>query len=308
MFKRKDWILGVCLGLLFLLAAGRPPANWRAAYQVALTATAIDASGDADSPTPSPTVMPTIASSGLLPQAKLLKLRLPVIGWLSTASREDWWAVAQKPDTWYYCEVDSNDFDPQMRVEVGGQVVTQSDDARPGTVKSTVSWTSGHVAWAYVVVSPAFRTGAYTLACSTGEPSPGATAPPSAEDVFATPSPTPTPTLVPIIWQSVATAPPAPVETQIDIKVFYDLNGSGAPDAAEGVAGVSVRVLDAANQFVGWAITDDQGEAQLTVTSPDVAQLYIPFFDWRQPVTPGQLNTVLVRVEPVSMPVVWPAR
>jgi len=75
---------------------------------------------------------------------------------------------------------------------------------------------------------------------------------------------------VPVTWHAVATVAPTPVVTQIDVRVYYDQNGSLAPDTAEGVSGISVRVLNEADQFVGWAITDDQGEARLTVTAPEV--------------------------------------
>ena len=306
MIKHRGWMLGLCGALLLLLAAGRSPETRGAVFQTGADGTATPTAGDADTLTPTPSAVASSTAASLLPQAKLLKLRMPVMGWLGSAAREDWWAVAERPASWYYCEVDSTDFEPQVRVEVNGTVMARSDAVR-GSVKGTVSWTSGHEAWAYVVVSPAFRTGAYTLACSTGDPSPGAAATPSAADAPAQSPLTSTATLVPITWQAVATPSATPVVTQIELRVYYDANGSLAPDAAEGVGGLSVRVLDEAGQFVGWAITDDQGQAELSVTAPDVAGLYIPFLNWRQVLTPGQLNTVLVRVEPVSLPEIWPA-
>jgi len=60
-----------------------------------------------------------------------------------------------------------------------------------------------------------------------------------------------------------ATSTPRPLQPlNIEVTIYYDANNNRAPDMSEGVAGVSVRVLDAAsNRLLAQTFTDNQGHA-----------------------------------------------
>mgnify|MGYP000396859931 FL=1 len=69
--------------------------------------------------------------------------------------------------------------------------------------------------------------------------------------------------------------------------VYYDENDNRAPDISEGVAGISVRVLDSlTNRLLGQSFTDGQGHASLSVSAAGAVRLSVPYLGYSQPVKP----------------------
>ena len=101
-------------------------------------------------------------------------------------------------------------------------------------------------------------------------------------------SPTSTPQPRPAVSVALVAAPPtvqptptlsAPRLMTISVVIAYDENGSRTVDPAEGVAGVSVRVVEAAaNRVMAQAFTNEQGLAQLQVVTSTRARVVVPYF------------------------------
>ncbi len=128
---------------------------------------------------------------------------------------------------------------------------------------------------------------------ATGTPAPSATAPSTVRVRMldlASPSPTPRP------LQSVT----------IDLSVYYDENNNSAPDASEGVVGVSVRILNGLdNTLLGQAFTDGGGHANLTVAAPGDVRVSVPYLGYNQVVrAPGKSLTI--RLSPMRLPSLIP--
>jgi hypothetical protein len=69
--------------------------------------------------------------------------------------------------------------------------------------------------------------------------------------------------------------------------VYYDENDNRAPDISEGVAGISVRLLDSlTNRLLGQTFTDSQGHASLSVSATGDVRLSVPYLGYTQPVKP----------------------
>jgi hypothetical protein len=106
--------------------------------------------------------------------------------------------------------------------------------------------------------------------------------PPPAESTTPTPQPRPAagvelvaapPTLQP------TTTPIAPGLLTVSVVIAYDENGNRAVDPAEGVAGISVRVVEVGtNRVISQAFTDAQGLAQLQVVTSAQARAVVPYF------------------------------
>ena len=106
--------------------------------------------------------------------------------------------------------------------------------------------------------------------------------PPPAESATPTPQPQPAagvervaapPTLQP------TTTPIAPGLLTVAVVIAYDENGNRAVDPAEGVAGISVRVVEVGtNRVISQAFTDGQGFAQLQVVTSAQARAVVPYF------------------------------
>ena len=65
----------------------------------------------------------------------------------------------------------------------------------------------------------------------------------------------------------------------ISVVIAYDENGNRAVDPAEGVSGISVRVVEVGtNRVIAQAFTDSSGFAQLQVVTSAQARVVVPYF------------------------------
>lgn len=116
-----------------------------------------------------------------------------------------------------------------------------------------------------------FRGTANTLIIPPPAHSPTPTQPPrpaAGVELVAAP-----PTLQP------TTTPVAPGLLTVSVVIAYDENGNRAVDPAEGVAGISVRVVEVGtNRVISQAFTDAQGFAQLQVVTSAQARVVVPYF------------------------------
>jgi hypothetical protein len=109
-----------------------------------------------------------------------------------------------------------------------------------------------------LILPPASVTGTPTL-----QPQPAA----RIEQVDAPPPPPPTWTPAPVRMLSAA------------VVIAYDENGNRAVDPAEGVSGISVRVVESStNRVLASAITDAAGYASFALVSEASARLVVPYF------------------------------
>jgi hypothetical protein len=102
-----------------------------------------------------------------------------------------------------------------------------------------------------------------------------------------------------------ATLPPVKLVT-IGVNIYYDENNNRAPDASEGVSGISLRALDgASNGVLGQTFTNSQGHAALTVTAVGKVYLSIPYLGYNQTIeAPGQ--ELSIRLAPLRLPSLIP--
>ncbi len=92
----------------------------------------------------------------------------------------------------------------------------------------------------------------------------------------------------PPTMQATATAI-APVTINASIVIGYDENGNRAIDPAEGVAGISVRLVEVGtNRALAQAFTDSSGYAQLQVVSTADVRLVVPYFGKVYPIPARQ--------------------
>ncbi|MDX1992948.1 MAG: hypothetical protein SF029_11180 [bacterium] len=99
-----------------------------------------------------------------------------------------------------------------------------------------------------------------------------------------TPSPSPQPAAgielisAPPTIQATATAVP-PRVVQVSIIIAYDENGNDEVDPAEGVNGISVRVVEVGtNRVLTQAFTDNSGYGQLQVVTSAPSRVVVPYF------------------------------
>ncbi|MGQ9910487.1 MAG: hypothetical protein ACUVS2_16800 [Candidatus Flexifilum sp.] len=105
--------------------------------------------------------------------------------------------------------------------------------------------------------------------------------------VTPTPPPTASPTPRPAQIERVS-APPTvqptgtPVPPRVltaEILIAYDENGNRAVDPAEGVAGISVRLVETnTNRVIASGFTDERGYASFAVVSDTPTQIVVPYF------------------------------
>jgi hypothetical protein len=112
-------------------------------------------------------------------------------------------------------------------------------------------------------------------------------------------------------------APPSPTSqpmqpVTVDLSVYYDENNNRAPDASEGVAGLSVRVLNAGtNELLGQAFTDGYGHTRLTVAAPGEVRVSVPYLGYNQALrSPGKSHPegtgLTIRLVPLRLPSLIP--
>ncbi len=192
-----------------------------------------------------------------------------------------------------------------------------------GNFASRVSWLSGYTGYAYILVGQVILPRAneaagrtYALQCTIGlpnTPTPIASAtplftptplvPPTPIPPEATLTPFPTPRLAqnlpvrelpPIGGNLIATPTPAPTPMPIslDVQVFTDQNKNGLLDRSEGIANVSVRILDENTQTpLGQAFTDGEGRVRFAITNDGPIRLSVPLFGYSTVVT--EPNTIV---------------
>lgn len=117
--------------------------------------------------------------------------------------------------------------------------------------------------------------------------------PPPAESATPTPQPRPAagvelvaapPTLQP------TPTPVAPGLLTVSVVIAYDENGNRAVDPAEGVAGISVRLVEVGtNRVISQVFTDTQGFASLQLVTSAQARVVVPYFGkvWEIPRSRG---------------------
>jgi len=106
---------------------------------------------------------------------------------------------------------------------------------------------------------------------------------------------TPTPQPQPAAGVELVGAPPTvqpamtlipPSLVTVSVVIAYDENGNRAVDPAEGVSGISVRVVEVGtNRVITQAFTDGSGFAQLQVVTSAQARVVVPYFGkvWELP-------------------------
>jgi len=73
--------------------------------------------------------------------------------------------------------------------------------------------------------------------------------------------------------------PVAPRVVRAEVVIAYDENGNRKVDPAEGVAGISVRVVEInTNRVIASAFTDPRGYAAFEVVTDSPAQIVVPYF------------------------------
>lgn len=192
-----------------------------------------------------------------------------------------------------------------------------------GNFASRVSWLSGYTGYAYLLVGQVILPRAneaagrtYALQCTIGlpnTPTPSASAtpqftptplvPPTPIPPEATLTPFPTPRLArnlpvrelpPVGGEVIAVPTPAatPMPISLDVQVFTDQNKNGLLDRSEGIANVSVRILDENTQTpLGQAFTDGEGRVRFAITNDGPIRLSVPLFGYSTVVS--EPNTIV---------------
>ncbi len=217
----------------------------------------------------------------------------------------------------------------------GVTAISGNDDCTVGQLASCLSWSPESNQLVYLLVGPVgtlpeqTNAGArnYTLSVTdlSGQATPSVyasggglginlpaqTAPPTATST-ATLMPSPTTTATPVIRiryldTRVPTSTPEPLfSVNIGIQVYYDQNNNHAPDADEGIAGISVRVLDSQNnRLLAHVFTNNDGYAAITVAAPQAVRVSVPYLGFNKQVrSPG--DTLNIRLAPLRLPSLIP--
>ena len=92
----------------------------------------------------------------------------------------------------------------------------------------------------------------------------------------------------------------------IEINLYYDENDNKAPDPSEGLAGVSIRILDDnTNQRLGHLFTDSRGHAKLMVSAQEAVRVSIPYLSYNERITPPG-DRITIRLSPLALPSLIP--
>lgn len=201
---------------------------------------------------------------------------------------------------------------PNFDSGITGNDNINEEEFQRGNFASRASWLAGYTGYAYVVVGQvtppksneaAGRT--YALQCTIGLPntptpvasptpiaSPTPLVPPTPVPPEPTMTPFPTPRtsvnlavqeLPPLGGEVLPTPTPAPTPMPIslDVQVFVDQNKNGLLDRGEGIANVSVRILDETTQTpLGQAFTDGEGRVRFAITNEGPIRLSVPLFGY----------------------------
>ncbi|MCS7087545.1 MAG: carboxypeptidase-like regulatory domain-containing protein [Thermoflexales bacterium] len=234
-----------------------------------------------------------------------------------TTVDNDFFRLPVKQGVFYTCEtfdlgpgVDTNIIVyNQDGVGIGGNDDVSPEARARGEFRSRFSWLSGYTGYAYILVGDVNPPRAdqaqprtYALQCSIGLPeTPTPTPPPFTPTPLPPPptplppEPTPTPVPTPRPAQNLSVRPaeppppsaptptPPPRVVAVDVIVFVDLNRNGQfdPAAGEGIRGVSVRASDERNGIpLGYATTDAEGRARLSVESEGPVRVSVPLFGY----------------------------
>ncbi len=123
-----------------------------------------------------------------------------------------------------------------------------------------------------------------------------------------TPSPAPVQNLVQIVApptvQPTAT-PAAPQIVSVSLLVAYDENNNKVADPAEGVAGISVRLVTIGdNQVIASGFTNAEGYVHLDATTSAPVRLVVPYFSkyWDVPAGRSGDNRFTLILPPGNLP------
>jgi hypothetical protein len=178
---------------------------------------------------------------------------------------------------------------------VAGQVVTPLPGSTSSAADSRTPQFGQELPWAVTPLPPT----ATPPAAEAGQSGAGST-----NSLGSTPTPA-------VVVRPFSLAPPAATPKPLQamtaqITVYYDENNNRAPDTNEGVAGLSVRVLDSVtNQVLGQTFTDIYGHAILAVSAPAEVRLSVPYLSYNQLIKPPG-KELSVRLTPLRLPSLIP--
>lgn len=206
---------------------------------------------------------------------------------------------------------------PQPYPVIGGN---DDVDTQQGLVNSRVTWASSYSGDSYILVGYKYpqdvdirQPGAsnYTLQCysaSLATPTPTADSQASGASsggvgssanglpaFYFTEISRPTPHVTPT---------PLPLSTlTVTVLVAYDENANGSLDLPEGIAGLSVRVIDpVTNQELTHGFTNARGVVQLSVVANTPVRVVIPFLSAAKDFNPGVAQTWELLIPPGIQP------
>ena len=105
---------------------------------------------------------------------------------------------------------------------------------------------------------------------------------------------------------AVTATPEAYQSITIEINLYYDENDNKAPDPSEGLAGVSIRIVDdTTNQRLGHLFTDSRGHARLMVSAQEAVRVSIPYLSYNERITPPG-DRITIRLSPLALPSLIP--
>ena len=89
----------------------------------------------------------------------------------------------------------------------------------------------------------------------------------------------------------------------VDVLVAYDLNANHEAEPTEGVAGLSIRIIDpVTNRELAQGITDATGAAHLVVPTNSPIRVVIPFLSAAEDFHPGSPASWKLLIPAVNAP------
>lgn len=219
-------------------------------------------------------------------------------------------------------------------------LIMGNDDCAPSELRSCLEWTPNLTGLIYILVGPvgtipeatAGGVRDYTLTVTdqadqpTATPTRGVSQPqtpsnpananlpwavtplPPTTWPTSIPAATATPQLItrPLGGVAVTATPAAYQPIAIEINLYYDENDNKAPDPSEGLAGVSIRILDDnTNQRLGHLFSDSRGHAKLMVSAQEAVRVSIPYLSYNERITPPG-DRITIRLSPLALPSLIP--